>query len=222
MLLQYTSIEDSFEATLVEKKSKFIGYLIPVTSEEAAKEQIELIKKEHYNARHHCVAYRIGLEQPLERYSDDGEPSGTAGMPMLEVLRGGDITNILAVVVRYFGGIKLGTGGLVRAYTGAVQEVLKEAVLLEKQLKILVSIPVDYTVSGKIEYAIHQHGFDMGETLYSEGVTYQVYVPYDLVEQFTGEITELTSGTCQLIKEAIYYTCEIDGNRHTELVEVMD
>lgn len=222
MLRQYKTIESQFESTIVEKKSKFIGYLIPVTSEEDAKEEIELIKKEHYNARHHCVAYRIGLEQPLERYADDGEPSGTAGMPMLEVLRGKDLTNTLAVSVRYFGGIKLGTGGLVRAYTGSVQAVLEVADVITKELKVLCNLETDYTLSGKVEYVVHQHAYDMGETLYGEGVTYQVFVPFDELDSFAGEITELSAGKLSLDRKAIYYVFFVEGERVEELVELSE
>ena len=142
---------------LTEKKSRFIATLAPVKSEEEAQAFIEQIKKQYWDARHNCTAFTIGSRHQLTRCSDDGEPAGTAGRPMLDVLLGEDIHDTCVVVTRYFGGTLLGTGGLVRAYSGAVREALKAAVILERQKGIRLGIRTDYSDVGKIQYLIGQN-----------------------------------------------------------------
>ena len=131
---KYKILYKEGEAEISEKKSRFIAHIAPAQTEEEAQAFIEKIKKQYWDARHNCWAYSIGEKQPALRCSDDGEPSGTAGKPMLEVLTGQELHNVVAVVTRYFGGIKLGAGGLTRAYSQAVAEALKEANIVEKHL----------------------------------------------------------------------------------------
>jgi len=205
MIEIYKTITQPYETTSIEKKSKFICILLPIANEEEAKIHLEAIKKEHYNASHHCIAYRLRTEMVLERYSDDGEPSGTAGMPMLEVLRGHQLYNVMAVVIRYFGGTLLGTGGLARAYTESIQKAITEADIIEKKLVLKIAILVSYTVSGKVEYIIHQNNIEVDETIYGEQVTYRVYIPLKDQERIINEITDATSGLCSVETSGQYY-----------------
>lgn len=170
------------------KKSRFLCYLHRTESEDDARNFIRRIRKEHPQARHVCTAMVI---DGLKRSSDDGEPSGTAGRPILSVLEGADLDHICAAVVRYFGGTLLGTGGLVRAYSDAVKTALETAVLGEARTMRRYSLTVPYALSGRIENWISQRG-ELLDTLYEETVTYEFLVP-DSIEP---EIAELTSGTC--------------------------
>ena len=178
------SVKDVTVHTIIIKKSEFVTHLIPCSDVEKAKELIE-----HYSdpeATHNCVAYIIG---PYERANDDGEPSQTAGMPMLNVLKMQGLTNIIAIVTRYFGGIKLGAGGLTRAYSQSVAETLKQAEIVEKELVPLYSISVDYTYTRKIEHLIKQMDIDCINVEYEDMVTYQCYLRdlsfLDVVQDFT-------------------------------------
>ena len=145
-MIRYLTIKDNIEIEIVAKKSKFIATLIKVNSKEQAEIEIQNMKKKYFNARHNCIAYRI-LENSMisERFSDDGEPSGTAGSPMLNILQKNNLTNVLIVVTRYFGGILLGTGGLVRAYSDSLQKAIKKSDLVE--LTIGVECKVKQTIS---------------------------------------------------------------------------
>ena len=140
------------QGEIIEKKSRFIANIFPVTTEEEALEKITAMRKKYYDARHNCFAYILGENKDTVRCSDDGEPSGTAGRPMLDILDGQGIYNVVAVVTRYFGGTLLGTGGLVRAYSGAMKEGLNHCVLLEKETGYPLTVTVDYNEVGKIQY----------------------------------------------------------------------
>lgn len=181
-----------------EKKSRFIGQLLPITSEEEAKAILTDIKKAHRQASHSCWAYRLRGQQMTERYSDDGEPSGTAGMPMLEVLRGAALENVLVVATRYFGGTKLGTGGLVRAYTQSAQSALAAAEVIEINRFRKVTVTVDYTLSGKLDYDISSHNRLLEDTEYGTAVTFTLYVRAQEAEDLQEHFTELTGGKCVL------------------------
>ena len=145
--------EDSYDE-FVEKKSTFITHLIRISSEEEAREFIQKMKKKHYDATHVCSCYVVGDNNEITRANDDGEPSGTAGAPMLDVLVKNEIKNVCATVIRYYGGTKLGTGGLVRAYGGGVINALKNATLVERKDAFEVRLELDYSLNGKIEYEI--------------------------------------------------------------------
>ena len=171
------TITSSFCATIEEKKSKFIAYAYPISSEEDVKAHIQQLKKEHFKARHHCSAYRINQKGCLvEHSSDDGEPSGTAGRPMLEVLRHEQVNNILVVVVRYFGGIKLGTGGLARAYSQATKEVLNEAVYQVQKVQKVYQVISPYTIYDSLVYFLNQNHLYFDDLQYSDVIQFKLYI----------------------------------------------
>ena len=179
---------------IVEKKSRFIAEVFPVVSGDEVSGHIEKIKKEYWDARHHCWAYVIGQNPGTERMSDDGEPAGTAGKPILEVIRGRGLTDVLVVVTRYFGGTLLGTGGLVRAYTQAASEGLAHAGILRKVPGVRLKIGTDYTGLGKIQYLLAQRGISILDTVYTDRVEILTAAAGDTVESLKKEITEGTSG----------------------------
>ena len=149
---QYKTVLEGGTGEIVEKKSRFIATVRPVKNEEEALAFLEEMRKKYWDARHNCYAYSIGKNREFTRCSDDGEPSGTAGRPMLDVILGEDIYNVAVVVTRYFGGVLLGTGGLVRAYSKAVQEGLAGSLVIEKKKGISLKVTTDYTGIGKIQY----------------------------------------------------------------------
>lgn len=202
----YKTIYEGGEGEIVEKKSRFIATVAPVTSEEEALEFISGTKKKYWNATHNCSAFVIGENQEVSRCSDDGEPSGTAGRPMLDVLLGEGIHNAAVVVTRYFGGTLLGTGGLVRAYSKAVQEGLKSCVIIEKQKGILQKLGTDYNGIGKIQYLLGQKGYAIMDSEYTDTVKVEVLVPVEEIEELREEITEATSGRTEFLehREVVY------------------
>ncbi len=177
-----------------EKKSRFIGYTMPVTSEEEALEFIEKIRKKHWDARHNCFAYVIGDKQQIQRCSDDGEPSGTAGRPVLDVLLGEEIRDAVVVVTRYFGGTLLGTGGLVRAYKQGAKTGLEHSVVVEEKEGIRYQIQTDYNGIGKIQYINRTLEVLEEQTDYTDVVTCQVILPVEQEENYISKVTEATSG----------------------------
>lgn len=198
-------------AEIVEKKSRFIGDVFPVTSEEEALECLEKVKKQYWDARHHCWAYVIGEKQPQERFSDDGEPSGTAGKPILEVIRGQKLTNTLVVVTRYFGGTLLGTGGLVRAYTKSSQEALDASTMIARISGVKLKITTDYTGIGKIQYILAQRKIATLHTEYTDKVEVYVLVSEEEEPFLKAEITEGTNGQALMEKEMDCRFAEVDG-----------
>lgn len=202
----YRILSKGAEAEIEEKKSRFICVTFPVESEEDARARIEEVKKKHYDARHNCFAYIIGKKQEIMRYGDDGEPQGTAGRPMLEVLTGENLCNTLAVVTRYFGGTLLGTGGLVRAYTGATQAALAESELTWMKPGIKLHITADYSNMEKIKYFIETKSLTPTNLEYGADVQMDVLSPADLAEEIQKTVTELSGGkaSCQIQGEAYY------------------
>ena len=183
---------------IVEKKSRFIATVSPVESEEEALAFIEKTRKQYWDARHNCFAYVIGDHQELMRFSDDGEPQGTAGKPMLDVLLGEELHNTAVVVTRYFGGTLLGTGGLVRAYSGAVQEGLRSCVLAEKRKGLQLSIGTDYSGIGKVQYLLGQRGIRILSSEYTDQVVLTVLVPLEQKRELLDALTEGTNGKARL------------------------
>lgn len=179
------SVKEMTQHTIVIKKSEFVCHLIPCSDITKAKELIA--KYSDPQATHNCVAYIIGA---YERANDDGEPSQTAGMPMLNVLKMQGLTNIIAIVTRYFGGIKLGAGGLTRAYSQSVAEALKKADIVEKELVDLYEIHIDYTFMRKFEHLLKQHNIKCIHQEYNEQVLYQCYIKN---KDFLNVIQDLTS-----------------------------
>lgn len=199
------------EGEIVEKKSRFIANIMPVNSEEEALEYLESIRKKHWNARHHCFAYVIGDRNELARCSDDGEPQGTAGKPMLDVIMGARVHNVIAVVTRYFGGTLLGTGGLVRAYSLATKEGLASSVIITKIRGVKLRIGTDYTGLGKIQYILGQRGIQITNTEYTDVVSLETLISLEDVEKVKAEITEGTNGKAELEELEECYFAEIDG-----------
>ena len=183
---------------IIEKKSRFIAYLKPVESEEEATAFIGAVKKKHWDARHNCSAVVIGKNNEFTRCSDDGEPAQTAGKPMLEVLLGEQVHNMAAVVTRYFGGVLLGTGGLVRAYQGAVKKALSTAKIIEKTEGYELTVRTDYTDFGKLQYLFATEQLPVTDTCYAEDVTVVVMAEEERVSEIEKKITESTGGRAQI------------------------
>ncbi len=180
---------------IVEKKSRFIATLEKIETEEDALSFIARMKKKYWDARHNCYAFVAGKNQELQRCSDDGEPGGTAGRPMLDVLLREDVHNLVVVVTRYFGGTLLGTGGLVRAYQKAVQEGLKNSIIIEKIQGRSLVIDTDYNSIGKIQYILAQQEIKELETDYTDKVTIKVMAPVEKLSRLQEAVTEGTNGT---------------------------
>ena len=197
------------------KKSRFIANLKPVESEEEATAFIAEMKKKYWDARHNCQAFTIGMNHELTRCSDDGEPSGTAGRPMLDVLLGAGIYNAAIVVTRYFGGVLLGTGGLVRAYSGAVQAGLAASTVIEKHHGISLQVTTDYTGIGKIQYIAGERSLPILDSEYTDKVVLKLLVPDDQVEEVKKAITEGTNGRAGLEKDAELYFAKVNGEVKT-------
>lgn len=183
-------LKEDHEDELDIKKSRFICYLHKTFDEQDAKDFITMIKKMHPNATHHCYAFVIGEHDEIKRSNDDGEPSGTAGVPMLECLTLNHMQDIVAVVVRYFGGIKLGAGGLIRAYSKSVSHALKSATVTQKQVRKRYEVRFSYDLIGKVDYLLRQEEADVLDKIYEEDVTYIFLTKESLDAKFQ----ELTNG----------------------------
>lgn len=194
----YNTIKQYGEGEIIEKKSRFLGKIKKVETEEEALAFIESIKKQYWDARHNCFAYIIGTKGETVRCSDDGEPSGTAGKPMLEVLQNQELRNVVAVVTRYFGGVLLGTGGLVRAYTQATQEALKEAQVAVMTPMSVMTVQTDYNAIGKIKYVLAQEEVPVLNEEYAADVVVTMAVPLTQKEYMIKKITEVTNGKATL------------------------
>lgn len=193
----------SAEAELVEKRSRFIGQVKPVETEEEARAFVEQVKKKHYDARHNCWCYRL-RDGGVERYSDDGEPQGTAGQPMLNVFQREEVTNVVCVVTRYFGGVLLGAGGLVRAYTQSAKDALDAAGISVVRRWVEAAVPCPYSFFDRVRLEVEAHGGVLGETEYAADVTVHALLPEGQVEAFSARMTELTAGgtEAQILGEA--------------------
>lgn len=179
---------------LEEKKSRFIAVTLPIASQEEALEFIEKTKKQYWDARHNCFAYVLGDHHEIQRFSDDGEPGGTAGKPILDVLLGEDIHNAVIVVTRYFGGTLLGTGGLVRAYSGAAKEGLSGSLILTKRRGKQLFLKTSYSDVGKIQYLLLGSNIPILAEDYGADVTFEVLVPLELEKSITEELINGTNG----------------------------
>ena len=197
----YHTVYRGGSGEIVEKKSRFIAEVFPVTSEEEAMQYLEEARKRYCDARHHCWAYVLGRNPSAERMSDDGEPAGTAGKPILEVIRGRQITDVLVIVTRYFGGTLLGTGGLVRAYTASAAEGLKHSEIITRFHGFKLRIAADYTSLGKIQYLLAQRKICILESVYTDKVELIVLVPDEEEGALFKEIMDGTNGQAVLEKE---------------------
>ena len=196
---KFITIKENSYDEFVEKKSTFITHLVRVTSEEEAREFIQKMKKKHYDATHVCSCYAVGDNNEITRANDDGEPSGTAGAPMLDVLVKNEIKNVCATVIRYFGGTKLGTGGLVRAYGGGVINALKNTTLVERKDALEIRLELDYSLNGKIEYEIEKTNFIVNNLEYTDKIIYTIYVMEEDYDSFQSWIANLTNGQFKIL-----------------------
>ena len=202
----YRIIEYGGTAEIEEKKSRFIAHVAAVNNEEEALAFIEAKKKQFWDARHNCYAYILGEQAQTMRFSDDGEPSGTAGRPILEVLMGSGIRNLVVVVTRYFGGTLLGTGGLVRAYTKAAQAGLEASIVRTMCCGYEVTVVTDYNGIGKVQYLLGSRGIPVEEADYGEQVTVRINIPYEDKDAVINEITEATAGKAKTdVSKPVYF-----------------
>ena len=188
------TIKQAHSIENVISKSRFIAYIKPVSTENEAKAFIDEIKTKHKDATHNCSAYTVGPEMNIQKANDDGEPSGTAGIPMLEILKKQEIHNVCVVVTRYFGGIKLGAGGLIRAYSGAVRDVIYDIGRVELREAIPVTVTLDYDQTGKFEYELASTTFLLREQFYTDKVSYQIDVVKNEYDAFIDFLNRITSG----------------------------
>ena len=211
MTEQYKTVYEGGEGELVEKKSRFIATVRPVKTEEEANQFVEEMRKKYWDARHNCWAFILGERQEFKRCSDDGEPSQTAGKPMMDVLTGAGLTDVAVVVTRYFGGTLLGTGGLVRAYSGAVQEGLKNSTVITKYLGVKLSVTTAYNGVGKLQYLFGQKEIPILSAEYTDKVVFTVLVESSRIQEIKKAITEATSATAQMEEADPVYFAEING-----------
>lgn len=189
----FITIKQNIEQETVINKSRFITYLFKVEKEDEAKAKIDEIKALHKDATHNCSAYTVGDSHQIQKANDDGEPSGTAGVPMLESLKKNDIHNVVAIVTRYFGGIKLGSGGLIRAYQGRVSEAIQLAGKVIYKNGMIIQVTLPYELSGKFEHAIDDKFIIINQT-YTDKVIYDVQLVSEDKDEFINFVTELTQG----------------------------
>lgn len=203
---KYNILAECGVGEIEEKKSKFIANFRLVETEEQAMDFIEEMKKKYWDARHNCSAFIIGRKAELVRCSDDGEPSQTAGRPMLEVLMGAGLRNAAVVVTRYFGGTLLGTGGLVRAYTAAVQEGLKNSRIARMRYGVEIMVDTDYNGIGKLQYIMGKRGIPIRNTEYADTVKLWILAPYEETEGLEKEIIQATSAKAKITRlKSDYY-----------------
>ena len=191
-ILQRLSVGGTDEVVI--KKSRFIGVTEPVSTVEEAMSFVNSVKKTHYDARHNCFAYSVGLSEKQVRYSDDGEPGGTAGKPILSVIEGADVRNIVIVVTRYFGGVLLGTGGLVRAYTDAAKAALAKSSIESVRPLTVAELTFAYKDVGKVDRQLSEAGIMGPETEFMENVKYRIKVPDEIYDRFSKELLNLLNG----------------------------
>ncbi len=191
----YRMIKNYANTYFIEKKSKFITYVQPIYSEEEAILFLGTIRKKHYDASHNCYAYILGESMSVQRSSDDGEPSGTAGIPILEVLRKEEVTNSIIIVTRYFGGIMLGAGGLIRAYTEGAVNGIKAAGTVRVQPFAVHQLKMDYSFLSKLQYELPKKDYIIDNIEYLENVTMRVLTAVDLENTFIEDIAQWTNGS---------------------------
>ncbi len=191
----YRMIKDYGEASFIEKKSKFISYTRPVQTEEEALQFLSGIRKKHYDATHNCYAYVLGENGGVQRSSDDGEPSGTAGLPILEVLRKENLTDTIIVVTRYFGGIMLGAGGLIRAYTEGAAGAVRAAGTVLVQPYAVYSLMIDYSALSKLQYELPRKQYLITDIQYADTVSMRILTRLNQKDAFPADSAEWTNGT---------------------------
>lgn len=205
--MSYVTIRNFGEDRFIEKKSEFIGYAKRCESEEEAKAFVQEIKDMHKQATHNCWAYTIGEKMNIQRYSDDGEPQGTAGIPILEVLKKSNVTDCAILVTRYYGGILLGAGGLTRAYTKGASIALKSGGVVEKVKGLNLIIKLDYDLLGKVQYTCIQNNWYIENTEYTDKVVVNILVESDKALEIENEMTKISNGKIimERTQEGIYF-----------------
>lgn len=201
--MDYLTIEKPCHNEIVIKKSRFIVYCFPIEKEQEANGYIKDISKEHYKATHNTYAYILGNDNPIKRFSDDGEPSGTAGKPILECISQNNLTNILVIVTRYFGGVKLGAGGLIRAYSSSASLGIDTARIIKMEYASFVDIHLDYSLLGKLEAYLNSNNILIKNIQYHEDVTISIYLSQTIKEDILESIKDITNdrANIQCIKE---------------------
>lgn len=211
-ILSYRTVQGYGEETVMIKKSKFIGYAKPVETEAEAIAFVEEIRKKHWDATHNCYAYQIGFHDEIQKSSDDGEPAGTAGKPILEVIKKEKLKNVAVVVTRYFGGVLLGAGGLVRAYGQTAGMGLRAAGIMTRLLCREVSLSIDYTWLGKVEHELRSHGFFLHHIDYAERVRITLWVPVKETERLLELLADATNGQGEVMTgETLYASVDEKG-----------
>lgn len=205
MLHRYNTVKGYGENEINIERSRFIAYINRVETEEEAKAFIDEIKKKHWDANHNCSAYMIGENDLIQKANDDGEPSGTAGVPMLEVLKKRGLKDTVVVVTRYFGGIKLGAGGLIRAYGKSVSEGLNATGIVERKLMRIMKTKIDYTWLGKVENEVRSSRYQLKDIHYLDSVEVEVYVEEAAKDPFIDWMTELTNGQGEITEGELEY-----------------
>ena len=205
MLPHYYTVKGYGEEEITIQKSRFIAYVTRAETEEQAQQFIAEIKKKNWNATHNCSAYMIGETDHIQKANDDGEPSGTAGLPILEVLKKRGLKDTVVVVTRYFGGIKLGTGGLIRAYGKSASEGINAAEVVERRLMQIMETSLDYTWLGKVENELRSSVYGIKDIRYLDKVTVEAFVEENQKEAFTNWMTELTNGQAEIKEGALLY-----------------
>ena len=209
--MSYFTIRNKATAEFEERKSTFIGNVKRADTEEEAKKFIEDIRSEYKDARHHVYAYIIGKNMGIQRYSDDGEPKGTGGIPVLEVLKKNNLTDAVVVVTRYFGGVLLGASGLTRAYSNGASMAIKNGETVEKVLGCTVSIKVEYDLLGKIQYSFVQKDWHIEDIKYSDKVVLTLNIESNKINEVEAEIMNITAGKSMLLRDDEKYFFKLDN-----------
>ncbi|WP_196593841.1 YigZ family protein [Pectinatus sottacetonis] len=204
-MLKYKTIDSCMIADYNINKSRFIAHVKRTTTEEHAEEYIEQLRKKYWDANHNCAAYIIGGEKEKQKAYDDGEPSGTAGMPILDVLQKKDLSDITVVVTRYFGGIKLGASGLIRAYGHSASLVLSKALIVERTPFEKIKINFKYSLLGAMENYCHKNNIRILNKIYSDGVEFTILAITENYENITQSVLDIAAGTCRIIKLGEFY-----------------
>lgn len=198
MLNQYYTVKETGSHEIMIQKSRFIGHVARADTEADAQAFIQKIKKQHHDATHNCSAYIIGDHDEIQKANDDGEPGGTAGIPMLEVLKKQSLKNTVVVITRYFGGVKLGAGGLIRAYSSTTSETIKHVGVVKGELMQGYRATIEYPLLGKLENALQQSSHIIDDKLFTENVTLTIYVHIDATASFESEMINLTNNQITL------------------------
>ncbi len=209
--MRYRTVHRGGTAEIEVKKSRFIATVYPVFSEREATDRIASVRKQYRDARHHCYAFTIGARYELQRSSDDGEPSGTAGRPILELLLAEELHDVLVVVTRYFGGTLLGTGGLIRAYTEATRQALAASTLIERRTGRRMTVHCDYGSIGRLQSLAAETGLPVTDTRYTDAVELDVIVPEEQETTFYKQVAERTGATARIARGKRLAYAETEG-----------